>query len=103
MRHEMMPPERDQPQPYAAEHKLALVQDAVSTSHGWAVLTNEGIDMRTVSDTRRAAIVNWLAVSASILMLAWMNDEYIEKLWQEHRGNVRAIPVKVQSAVAFED
>ncbi len=30
----------------------------IATSRGFVVVTDDGMDMRTVSDTRRAAIVN---------------------------------------------
>lgn len=72
----------------------------IATSEGWGVLTDDGIDMRTVSDTRRAAIVNWLCASEACLVHRGTTDERIEQIWQRRRGSADAVPVRVQAVVA---
>jgi hypothetical protein len=66
------------------------------TQGGWAVNTEDGgINMRTVSDTRRAAIVNWLCDEAKYLVLQGASDDEIEKIWEHRRGRALAVPVIV--------
>lgn len=53
---------------------------------GWAVVDEAGnIDIRTVSDTRRAAIVNWL-VTHGTMVFNHTTDEQIEDLWSIKSG-----------------
>lgn len=52
---------------------------------GWAVIDNGYILVRTVSDTRRAAIVNWLGTERNCFISIHMTDEQIERLWFQFR------------------
>ena len=72
----------------------------IATSEGWGVLGDDGIDMRTVSDTRRAAIVNWLCATGACLVHRGTTDERIEQIWQQSRGTAEAVPVRVQAVVS---
>lgn len=60
-----------------------------STTHadGWAVTDDRGLNIRTVSETRRGAIINWLVVAARVLVLANQTDDEIEYLWVRHGVN----------------
>jgi hypothetical protein len=50
---------------------------------GWAVIDKNGVVLvRTVSPSRRAAIINWLYTEAHMLITNSMDDDYIEQLWQ---------------------
>jgi hypothetical protein len=50
---------------------------------GWAVIDRNGnVDMRTVSDTRRAATVNWLCARCGMLATVFTSDDEIEREWQ---------------------
>jgi hypothetical protein len=51
----------------------------------WAVVDHNGINVRTVSDTRRAAIVNWLCDNTAF-RLTQATNENIEKMWTETAG-----------------
>lgn len=51
------------------------------TAHGWAVVRKGFIDVRTVADTRRAAIVNWLVTEAGTMITNMHSDEDIEAIW----------------------
>lgn len=53
---------------------------------GWGVSDDRGLDIHTVAETRRAAIVNWL-VKARFLTRADHTDEDIEYLWMRHGVN----------------
>jgi hypothetical protein len=57
---------------------------------GWAVAVNGVIDVRTVSPTRRAAIVNWL-VTHGKLVFAKDSDEKIETMWSIDRPDDAAV------------
>ncbi len=62
-------------------------------TEAFAVVKNDQIDVCTVSDTRRAAIVNWLVVSARprVMIFSSFTDEHIERLWEHHRRFDRSL------------
>lgn len=62
---------------------------------GWAVVDDEGLKVRTVSDTRRAAIVNWLVTEAGQFIVRNHTDEQIDALWDHERGDSRVTRVKI--------
>lgn len=55
-------------------------------SQGWAVKDPKGINVKTVSDTRRAAVVNWLVVEKGVMVLNAATDREIEDLWRRLCG-----------------
>ena len=63
---------------------------------GYAILEHGEIKIRTVSDTRRAAIVNWLCAERHLLTLAVASDQSLEEMWQHNRGTAEAVRVVVQ-------
>lgn len=63
----------------------------VKTS-GWAVVQGGEILVKTVSDTRRAAIVNWLVTEAEIMVLNSWTDDRIEAIWHD-------VIVKLQTTI----
>lgn len=65
----------------------------------FAVIVGEKIDVRTVSDTRRAAIVNWLVVDRSCLILRTDTDEQIEHLWEQEGGDASVAAVEISRAL----
>jgi hypothetical protein len=63
---------------------------------GWGVRDRDGnIDVRSVSNTRRAATVNWLCTNHSLLATAWAHDDEIEAEWQYRSAQVGASVVEV--------
>lgn len=69
----------------------------LATSRGFAVLDDEGIDMRSVSDTRRAAIVNWLVAAKNVMVFTYDADAMIEQMWEREKGAAQVVPVSVQA------
>ena len=67
----------------------------MQTADGWAIIEDIGIDVRSVSPTRRAAIVNWLVTRAGIMIYSTTTDKQIEECWTAHCGDAKALPVKV--------
>lgn len=67
---------------------------------GWAVVDDRGLQINTVSDTRRTAIVNWLANQLRTSPKHSFNtDEDIEYLWQRYasgRAQVHKVNVYVE-------
>jgi hypothetical protein len=61
----------------------------------WAIVDCRGIDVRTVSDTKVAAWVNWLCVTGKVLVSRVTSDERVEELWEMHRGDAQIIPVTI--------
>jgi hypothetical protein len=68
---------------------------ANDTIDGWGVVGPAGLNVRTISDTRRAAIVNWLVTDAHILLLQSHTDDDIERLWNEYREDATVERVKI--------
>jgi hypothetical protein len=63
---------------------------------GWGVTSNKGILVRTISDTRRAAIVNWLMTKGGTMVYRSTPDIEIERWWQELKpSDTEVIKLKV--------
>lgn len=63
---------------------------------GWAVKDKNGrIDLRTVSPTRRGAMVNWLTLEAGMKILNSHGDALIGWWWGEEAPSQRAVLVGV--------
>ena len=65
----------------------------------FAVIMDEKIDVRTVSETRRAAIVNWLVVSCGCPVFNFTTDEEIERLWRGHSEGAAVGRVEINRAL----
>jgi hypothetical protein len=64
-------------------------------SSGWAVIVSGEIDVRSVSPTRRAAIVNWLYLNGYKPLDRW-EDRFIEHVWHNsHPSTVDVIEVTI--------
>lgn len=63
--------------------------------HAFAVQDKGGINIRTVSPTRIAAMVNWLLVEARVLILRGSPDAEVERLWEKYRDGAELVPVTV--------
>jgi hypothetical protein len=67
-----------------------------ATALGWAVCDADGtLNMRTVSDTQRAAKVNWLFASENMFVSRGMTDERIERMWEDLSAKTGAKVVRV--------
>ena len=62
---------------------------------GWALVFEDQIDMRTVSSTRHAVIVNWLFANCRV-PLADMTDEEIEQLWKVHGAEATVAEIIIE-------
>jgi hypothetical protein len=64
---------------------------------GWAIVSGAGvIYIKTVSDTRRAAIINWLVAYQNISVTMHHSDADIERMWIGCGQYVHCRPVIVQ-------
>ncbi len=59
----------------------------IETLQGYAVVLDNKIDIRTVSPTRRGAIVNWLVVHVGCFIYNTTTDEQINEMWSRSSGN----------------
>jgi len=64
---------------------------------GWAIIDNDEIKVRTVSPTRRAALVNFLLVERLVAVLEDTSDEAINQLWEQHRGDASITLVMIRA------
>lgn len=63
------------------------------TATAWAVIDHDGIKVRTISDTRRAAIINWLVTDAHQFVSSSHEDDHINALWDSEKGEASVAPV----------
>ena len=61
---------------------------------GWAVIEDIGLDLRSVSPTRRAALVNWLVTRKNMMATIYTTDEQIERMWDANRGDADVVRVR---------
>ncbi len=62
---------------------------------GWGVVDADGVNVRTISVTRIAAIVNWLVVERQQRISNWHTDVQIETIWNAERGEAVAMQVRI--------
>lgn len=63
---------------------------------GWAVVAMNGdIYIKTVSDTRRAAIINWLGTEKRVMVANYHTDDDIEQMWRAYGQYAEVEPVIV--------
>ncbi len=62
---------------------------------GYAMIKDGIIDVRTVSPTRRAAIVNWLVINAQVMVCKHTPDREIEILYNKYGGSTVVVPVEI--------
>lgn len=61
----------------------------------FGVIDDDGLNVRTVSDTRQAAIVNWLVTKANIMVRTYHGEDEINTMWDAHRGEAIVQPVRI--------
>jgi len=66
-------------------------------SKGWAIEEDGEVDVRTVSPTRIAAIVNWMLVSADLMIMRGATDEWISREFAGYEAarGVHAVEVAI--------
>ena len=63
---------------------------------GWAVISSGArIFVKTVSETRRAAIINYLVIEHEQLITIYHSDQQIEALWKHFGQYVDCKQVKI--------
>lgn len=65
----------------------------MNTAQGFAVADDTGILVKTVSPTRRAAIVNWLVAECGVMVRNSFSDQDIEGLFANHQREKPAAQV----------
>lgn len=72
----------------------------MSEATGWAVINFNGeIYVRTISDTRRAAIINYLVAERKQMVANYHTDENVEQMWKAFGQYVNVKPVTISSRV----
>lgn len=66
-----------------------------TSAKGYAVLKNGDINVRTVSPTPIAAMVNWLITDARILIIHGTPEEEIRRVWEKYREGAELVAVTV--------
>lgn len=94
----------ESPLNYSAPQTIApttLSAEADEAARGWAIVNNGKILIRTVSDTRGAAIAIWLVIEQMLPLLLNDTDKSIERSWQRLKGSAEVIEVSVGRYLAF--
>jgi len=68
------------------------------TATAWAVVDHDGINIRSISVTRRAAIINWLVTDARQFISSSHDDDHINALWDAEKGEATVSPVCISYA-----
>jgi hypothetical protein len=63
------------------------------TASAWGVIDHDGLKIRSISDTRRAAIINWLVTDAGQFISTSHDDDHINALWDAEKGEATVAPV----------
>lgn len=63
---------------------------------GWAVRGPPGIYVKTISDTRRAAIINWLVTECRVLVRTYHSDDQIDAMWDQARAGASLDATRVK-------
>lgn len=70
----------------------------MSSAKGWGIERHNGeLLVRTISDTRRAAIVNYLITEHQVSLTIFDTDENIENLWRHYGQYAEARQVHIQT------
>jgi hypothetical protein len=62
---------------------------------GYAIIEDGVIDVRTVAPTERAAKINWMLASKSIMTLDQARNADIEAVWLRVKGAAECMPVTI--------
>jgi hypothetical protein len=68
----------------------------IPAAEGYAIVEDGKIDVRTVSPTRRAAIVNFLVVSRGAFITNAMTDDIIDSIWRDRANGAYVIGVDIK-------
>jgi hypothetical protein len=75
----------------------------MSYAPGWAIETVCGdLLVRTVSDSRRAAIVNYLVTEHRVALTIFDTDENIEEMWRHYGRHAECRQVSISSIPSQE-
>lgn len=71
-------------------------------TEGFAVVFEGKTQIATVSDSKRAAMINWLVVHSQIMILNSHTDQDISRLWVLNSGPAEVVNVMVHRRMAIE-
>lgn len=66
-----------------------------NSAHGYAIQKDGIIDLKTVSHSEVAAMVNWLCCNG-VMILRGATDDFVKKAFEDKRGDFKLVPVIVQ-------
>lgn len=67
-------------------------------TYAYAIVDRGAAIINTISDTPRAAKVNWLVVERGIVVRKYATDRSIENAWQNEKGSAECRRVKIEVA-----
>jgi hypothetical protein len=67
-------------------------------SKDWGVVAQNGISMKSVSETRRAALINWLEATDRAHITNVLTDDALNAIWEERRGDALVKRVRIYIA-----
>jgi hypothetical protein len=73
----------------------SVTQGTTKTAEAWVVIDKGEINVRSVSPTRIAAIVNWLCTESNLVIERSVSDEAVEHFWETRKGTAKVVPCVV--------
>lgn len=70
----------------------------IAEALGWAAIEDRKIKVRTISDTRRSAIINFLVTERLVMLTSLASDDHIERLWSDLKGAADVVLVEVRES-----
>jgi len=67
-------------------------------SEGWGIVDKNGININSVGQTRRVAMLNWLAATNRAYITNPISDDALNALWEERRGDAMVKRVRIYIA-----
>ena len=77
---------------------MAVNRNDYGEQEAYAVIDNGEIKVLTISDTRRAALVNWLVTERRCMIMNSTTDDQIEQMWADECGEARIGMVELRLA-----
>lgn len=67
-------------------------------SEGWGIVDKNGININSVGQTRRVAMLNWLASTNRAYITNPISDDALNALWEERAGGAEVKKVRIYIA-----
>lgn len=77
---------------------VGVAHDPEGATSGWAVCIGNTVLVKTVSPTRRAALVNWIVTELKMSVFDTWPDDHIDTLFERQKGSaeIRQVEIRIK-------